>query len=157
MKKETPLIDREYLMQKFPGKGGWTYVVIPEIIRDKRQRFGWVRVSGSIDGYELRQYKLMPMGNDRLFLPVRAAIRKAIRKEAGDFVKVILYPDETPLEIPAELTLCFENEPKELYQAFLDLKEGEQKMYLDQIYSAKSEETKVQRIVKMMEELQKKL
>ncbi len=25
------LVDKKYLMHKYPGKGGWTYVVIDEI------------------------------------------------------------------------------------------------------------------------------
>jgi hypothetical protein len=64
------------VLEKIPGKGGWTYVVINEIAPDKRAKFGWVKVRGSIDDYELNQYKLMPMGNGKLFLPVRAEIRK---------------------------------------------------------------------------------
>ena len=27
--KEEPLVDKEYLLEKFPGKGGWTYALIP--------------------------------------------------------------------------------------------------------------------------------
>ena len=29
-----PLVNREYLLEKFPGKGGWTYALIPEILQD---------------------------------------------------------------------------------------------------------------------------
>ena len=29
--KEEPLVDKEYLLEKFPGKGGWTYALIPKI------------------------------------------------------------------------------------------------------------------------------
>ena len=55
--------------------------------------FGWVKVRGFIDEFELKQYKLMPMGAGKLFLPVNAAIRKKIKKQAGDTVKIVLYPD----------------------------------------------------------------
>ena len=89
MALDKPLVNATYLLQKFPGKGGWTYAAIPEIIQDKTKPFGWVTVRGSIDDYELKQYKLMPMGEGRLFLPVKAAVRKAIKKEAGDYVKII--------------------------------------------------------------------
>jgi hypothetical protein len=30
---KTPLIDKDYLVQKQSGKGGWSYVVISEIPR----------------------------------------------------------------------------------------------------------------------------
>ncbi len=153
MNNEKPAVDKECLMEKFSGKGGWTYVTIPEIPQNPKAPFGWVKVRGSIDTYELKQYKLMPMGNGQLFLPVKAAIRKKIGKQAGDNVKVILYLDETPLEIPEEILLCFQNEPKKVYDFFSNLKESEQKAYIDWIYSAKTEDKKVDRIVKMMEKL----
>ena len=157
MKKELPLVDATYLLEKYPGKGGWTYVVIPEIAQNKKNPFGWVRVKGSIDSYELKQYKLMPMGNGRLFLPVKAEIRKKIGKQEGDTVRIILYSDESPLEIPSDIMDCFNNEPKEVLENFLSFSEGQQKGYLDWIRDAKTEETKAKRIVQMMERLQQKL
>ncbi len=141
---EEPLVNKEYLLEKFPGKGGWTFAAIPEISQDKKAPFGWVKVRGSIDNYEFRNYKLMPMGNGKLFLPLKAAIRKKLEKQAGDYVKVILYKDEKPLEIPNELVLCLKDEPL-AYETFFKLKEGEQKAFIDWIYSAKKDETKVER------------
>ncbi|MDX5419677.1 MAG: DUF1905 domain-containing protein, partial [Hymenobacteraceae bacterium] len=70
------LTNKSYQLQKLPGKGGWTYAALPEILPDKHTHFGWVRVNGTIDGFELKSYNLMPMGNGQLFLPVRAEIRK---------------------------------------------------------------------------------
>ncbi len=157
MIKEKPLVDSEYVLQKFPGKGGWTYAEIPEILQNKSNPFGWVKVKGCIDDFELRQYKLMPKGNGKLFLPVKAEIRKKISKSAGDYVKVILYTDESPVEIPNEIIECFKNEPQKTYVTFTSFTEGEQKTYLDWIYSAKTEETKADRILKMMDRLQKQL
>jgi hypothetical protein len=157
MCKEISLVNKDYLLQKFPGKGGWTYAEIPEILQNKNNPFVWVKVKGSIDFFELKQYKLMPMGNGKLFLPVRAEIRKKIKKEAGDFVNVILYSDESPLIIPVEIIECFKNESQKLYDTFIGYTDGEQKTYLDWIYSAKTEETKADRISKMMSRIQNKL
>ncbi|KAA6314725.1 hypothetical protein EZS27_034704, partial [termite gut metagenome] len=63
---------------------------------------GWVKVKGSIDGFEFKNYHLLPTvkGNGRLFLAIKAEIRKAIKKQAGDSVHIILYPDNEPLKIP---------------------------------------------------------
>ena len=157
MKKEPPLVNGQYLLQKFPGKGGWTYAAIPEVLQNKNNPFGWVKVKGSIDDFELKQYKLMPMGKGKLFLPVKAQIRKKIKKEAGDYVTVVLYSDESPVEIPDEILACFQNEPQKILETFSAFTEGEQKAYLDWIYEARTEETKTNRIVKMMERLQKGL
>ncbi|MCB0497551.1 MAG: DUF1905 domain-containing protein [Cyclobacteriaceae bacterium] len=143
-------VDKSYLLKKFPGKGGWTYTEIPEIEQNKSNPFGWVKVSGFVDQHELKHYKLMPMGNGKLFLPVKAAIRKKIKKEAGDWVRVKLFIDKTPTEIPEEIIECFKNEPPKVYETFLSFTEGEQKAYIDWIYEAKKEDTKVERIVAMM-------
>lgn len=157
MKKEKPLVDKKYLLEKFPGKGGWTYAAIPEILQNKNKPFGWVTVKGSIDNYKLKQYKLMPMGNGQLFLPVKAQIRKKLKKAAGDFVHVILYPDESPVTTPQEILDCFEMESQATLDTFLSFTEGERKAYLDWIYGAKKEETKAERIAKMMVRLEKGL
>jgi hypothetical protein len=152
MKKEKPLVDKKYKLEKFQGKGGWTYARIPEIIQDKNAHFGWVKVRGSIDGYEFNKYHLMPMGNGKLFLPVKAEIRKKINKKEGDPVRVILYPDNEPLEVPAEMLLCLRDEPAAL-RVFNSISESEQKFYINWIYSAKKEDTKVERLARSINRL----
>jgi hypothetical protein len=157
MSNRVPLVNKKYLLEKFPGKGGWTYALIPEVLQNRSTPFGWVKVNGKIDEYELKHYKLMPMGNGKLFLPVKAEIRKKIGKREGDYVKVILYADESQLEIPDEILDCFEQESKTLLRIFMNFTESEQKAYLDWIYKAKKEDTKVTRIVSMMAKISKGL
>ena len=154
---EKPLVDKEYLLRKESCKGAWTYTIIPEILPDKHSRFGWVKVKGSIDGYEIKDYHLLPTikGDNRLFLCVNAKIRKAIKKEAGDYVHIILYLDNDPVEVPEELLLCLQEEPEAL-RFFNLLSESEQYRYVKWIYSAKRDETKVERIVKTVDRLLKK-
>ncbi len=142
---EEALTNKKYLLQKFEGKGGWTYARIPEVTKNKLNPFGWVVVMGSIDNYELKNYHLMPMGNGNLFLPVSAKVRKAIGKQAGDWVHVILYPDNVPVEIPEELLACLKDEPI-AYKNFLSYTNSEQKAFIEWIYAAKKDETKVDRI-----------
>lgn len=149
---DEPLVNNDYLLEKFPGKGGWTYAALPEIPPDKHAHFGWVRVKGSIDSYTFRNYHLMPMGNGQLFLPVRAEVRKKIGKKEGDLVHVILYADLEPTEIPEELLLCLREDPQAL-KAFENLPDGEKKSIIDWIYGAKQEETRIERIAGMMNEL----
>lgn len=148
------LVNHIYLLEKIPGKGGWTYAKIPEIKPDSTSPFGWVKVKGSIDGVPIHSYHLMPMGNGSLFLPVKAEIRKKIKKEAGDTVHVILYPDRDALKIPEELQACLETEPKAL-AFFKGLSEAEQKLYIQWIFSAKKEETKIARLASCLDRLLK--
>ncbi|HOZ50551.1 MAG TPA: YdeI/OmpD-associated family protein [Chitinophagaceae bacterium] len=150
---EKALVHKEYPLEKFPGKGGWTYARIPEIAQDKKSPFGWVKVRGWIDNYEIKNYKLMPMGNGKLFLPIKASIRKKIGKQAGDKVEITLYPDNSPIVIPNELKLCLVDIPN-AYEQFCNLSEGEKKTAIDWIYSAKKDETKTDRILTLIERLQ---
>lgn len=151
-----PLVDKKYVLEKISGKGGWTFARIPEILQDKKSPFGWVKVRGTIDGYEIRKYHLMPMGNGNLFLPVKAEIRKIINKKEGDTVHIILFKDNEPLEVPEEMLLCLEEEPQAL-TFFNKLTESEQKFYIQYIYSAKKEETKIVRLAKTINKLVKGL
>ncbi len=151
-----PLINKKYRLERFQGKGGWTFAQIPEIKQDKKAPFGWVKVRGTIDGYEIRKYHLMPMGNGRLFLPVKAEIRKKIKKFEGDYVHVILYPDNEPLDVPSELLVCLRDEPAAL-EFFNSLSESEQKFYVDWIYSAKKEDTKIDRMAESINKLSKRM
>jgi hypothetical protein len=140
-----PLTDARYRLEKFSGKGGWTYAAIPEIPPDKSNPFGWKKVKGSIDGYPIEKYHLMPMGAGRLMLAVNAEIRKKIGKKAGDEVHVILYPDHDVLQIPEELQLCLADEPAALH-FFNTLSDSEKKFYIQWIFTAKKEETKIRRM-----------
>ncbi len=51
----TPLTDKIYLLEKFSGKGGWTFVRLPEIPTGQNTPFGWVKVHGTIDRYEIKK------------------------------------------------------------------------------------------------------
>jgi hypothetical protein len=147
-----PLVNKKYKLEKFPGKGGWTYARIPQILQDRNKPFGWVKVRGTIDGYEIRRCHLMPMGNGKLFLPVKAEIRKKIGRKEGDYVTVVLYPDNEPLEVPEEMLLCLEDEPAAL-RFFKSLSESEQNFYVQWVYAAKKEETKIDRLAKTVNRL----
>ncbi|WP_445456409.1 YdeI/OmpD-associated family protein [Flavobacterium sp. HNIBRBA15423] len=152
MKEQLPLIDKEYLLEKFPGKSGWTFAKIPEIMQNKNTPFGWVRVRGTIDHFEIKNYNLQSMGDGSLFLPVKAEIRKKINKKEGDYVHIILFTDNLPTEIPEELKLCLMDEPM-VYETFLNYSNGEQKTIIEWIYSAKTDITKVERIAKTIDKI----
>ena len=75
-------------LQRSPNKGGWTYLVWPGSVRYFGTR-GLVKVSGRIDGHPFRS-SFMARGDGSHMLPVKAAIRQAIEKEAGETVRVLL-------------------------------------------------------------------
>ncbi len=49
MTKETPIFAGEALLQKYPCKGGWTYIDVPNVKPNKNNPFGWLKVKGQID------------------------------------------------------------------------------------------------------------
>lgn len=150
------ITDKIYLLEKYPGKGGWTYAQIPEALPQKENPFGWVKVKGSIDGFEFSKYHLMPMGNGNLFLPVKAEIRKKIKKEAGDTVHIVLFLDEDPLEIPEDFLVCLNDEPSAL-SYFNSLTQRQQEHYIKWIYASKSPEIKIQRLAQAINRLHQNL
>jgi len=149
---ETPIVNKQYLLKKYSGKGGWTFAVIPDIPKDKHAYFGWVKVHGSIDGYEIKNFHLMAMSDGMMFLPVKAEIRKKIGKNDGDWVHIILYSEQLPHVNHEDFMTCLHDEPTAL-QNFLKKTDSEQKAYIDWIYSAKNDELKIERIVETLNKL----
>lgn len=141
-----PLVNKKYRLEKFPGKGGWTFARIPEVLQNKNSAFGWVKVRVIIDGYEIKKYRLMPMGDGNLFLPVRSDIRKRIGKKDGDVVHIELYPDDGSPDVPEELRLCLSDEPRAATH-FNSLSDDEKTAIIKWIFSPKKEDKKVERLV----------
>lgn len=75
-------------METVPEIGAWTVVRIP----DTRALLGTgkaVKVAGTIDGHAFAA-TMLPLGDGSHCLPIKAAVRKTIGKQAGDTVSIHL-------------------------------------------------------------------
>ncbi len=144
-------------IQRFDVQGektGWTYIEIPAAIAGKlkpgnRKSF---RVSGKLDNHAIEQVALLPMGEGKFIIPLKADIRRAIRKGKGDELDVYLKEDKREMLPDEEFMSCLEEEPKALAY-FNTLVKSHQLYYSKWIESAKTEATKAKRIAQAIEGL----
>jgi len=146
------MIEFNTLILQFDEKGektGWSYIEIPadlacQLLPGNKQSF---RVKGMLDGFAFAGLALIPMGEGNFILPLKADIRKAIRKNAGAMLKVALVHDKNfKIDIPDDLQECFDFEP-EAVEFFESLPKSHRNYFIKWITDAKTSETRAKRIV----------
>ena len=137
-------------LKKFASQGektGWTYILVPQKIAlilkpGNKQSF---RVKGRIDDHTITGVGMIPMGRGDFIIPVNATMRKAIRKQKGALVEVLLEEDLAEYKINKQLIACLKDEP-EASTWFHSLLPSHQRYYSKWIETAKTDATLTKRI-----------
>lgn len=155
MKPMEYLIKDEKLELKYePGKGAWTYHIQIPNTKHIIGKWGFLKVSGSIDDYKLEAKNLFTItGQDKL-LSINSEIRKAIKKSGGDWVKVTLFLLSSNEQMTEKEILETFKESGVLIE-FQKLPEDERNEILGKIISQKAEEKQIKIILKYIEKLSK--
>lgn len=137
-------------IEKFGEQGektGWTYVPVSAEIAAQlkpgcRQSF---RVKGKMDSLTIAAMALIPIGNGKFILPLKADIRKKLGKKRGEALVLQLTVDDSPFQICTDLMECLQDEPAAL--AYFNKLPGSHQRYFSKwIESAKTNPTRIKRI-----------
>jgi hypothetical protein len=144
--------------ERMGEKTGWSYIKVPakvaqQLMPDHKRSF---RVKGKLDDHPIAGMALIPMGEGDFILALKAAIRKAIRKQAGDPLEVQLEVDKKEIVPPKALLECLADEP-EAQKAFMALPKSHQNWYGNWVKGAKTEGTRARRIAHIVDSLLKKM
>ncbi len=151
------IIENEILeIQYIPGNGAWTYQLIIPNTKDIKGKWGDIKVSGTIDSFEIRNKNLGPMKNADKKMALNSEIRNSIGKGVGDFVNVTLYLDNQNEQNTIESEMIFQCfKDNDVFNLFKELKIEEQNNIINDINSAATENQKIERIVKFISKLEK--
>jgi bifunctional DNA-binding transcriptional regulator/antitoxin component of YhaV-PrlF toxin-antitoxin module len=144
------------LLEKYPGKGGWIYAIIENLPKQPKIAKGnWVTLNGSIDGVELNSVKLWPMAGGRVFLPVKAEIRKKIGKAEGDSVHIILFGEkEMTLPNLEDFEEALQYEPL-AHKFYSKLNDNQKKIVADYIFSKADMQSQIEQMANALKLLAK--
>jgi hypothetical protein len=148
------------IIQRFDKQGektGWTYIEISKAQAQKINpgvKVGY-RVKGKLDQFSYEKTALLPMGEGRFIMPLKANIRKAIGKKMGDKLTVEMELDQRQIQPSADFMKCLKEDP-EATMFFKTLPGSHQRYYSKWIEDAKTMQTKAKRIAMAMTAFSKK-
>lgn len=79
------------MLQYVPDFGAWTFHLRVPGTRELQGRWGDLKVSGTIDGHDIKNINLAPRKGEDKLISINKSIRDAIGKSGGDDVIVTLY------------------------------------------------------------------
>ncbi|MDZ4822144.1 MAG: YdeI/OmpD-associated family protein [Flavobacteriales bacterium] len=147
-----------YRFDKQGEKTGWTYIVIPADVAQRlnphnKKSF---RVKGTMDNHTFNQVALLPMGEGEYIMPINNIMRKALKKKEGDVILLKTETDESEFILSPDMLACLEEEAS-VMKHFNSLAGSHQRYFSKWIESAKTWDTKTDRIAKTFFAMQKQM
>jgi hypothetical protein len=147
-------------MKRFERQGektGWTYIEIPADLAQRlkpgnRKEF---KVKGKLDNHVINRISLLPLGGGEFIMAINAAMRKTIGKGHGAMIRVQLTEDKSEFVFNRDFMECLGDEPAAI-EFFKTLPGSHQRYFSIWIDSAKTKQTKVNRIAQAVNGLAKK-
>lgn len=144
--------NKKLILQYVPGKGAWTYHLVLPGTKDIKGKWGFIKVSGTIDGYEIKDLNLAPLTGADKRISVNKEIREAIGKGGGDEVIVTMYKtSDNRLTHENEVKECFKD--ADVYKDFTSLSQDEQEYILEDILSQHDEHSQEKKIIMHVKKL----
>jgi len=143
-------------IKKRPGMNA-AFIEFPYSVEQEFGTQGQVKADVLFDGYRYRG-SLAKMGYHCHYIGLTREVCKAIGKGAGDIIQVVLHKDEVlrVVQVPDDLrALLKDNRPAA--QVFDRLSYTHKKEYVEWIISAKKPQTRLKRLNKTIEMLDKKI
>nr|WP_314866501.1 DUF1905 domain-containing protein [uncultured Flavobacterium sp.] len=146
--------NEKLVINHIPGNGAWTYQLIIPNTKNIKGKWGDLKVSGTIDEYEIKQKNLAPMKDADKKLALNSEIRKSINKNGGDTVTVTLYLDKQNNFSNIETILeCFKD--ADVIKIFEKITSKEQSEILENIINVATEDQMTDKIIKAIKILEK--
>lgn len=154
------MIEFHASLEKFGAnkdKTGWTYVIIPEIQAQKlsKQKTSF-RIKGTIDQLKIKQVAILPAGDGNFILAINAGMRKHILKKPGEEVILKIALDKSELLPDQDFMDCLYEVPQAV-KKFESLPKSHQNYYTKWIQSAKTVNTKANKIAMAVDALSRGL
>jgi len=145
--------------EKMGEKTGWTFVFVPAAIAHQIKPDTKVsyRVKGKLDQVAIEGLALTPMGEGNFILALKGSLRKELKKEEGNKLRLELEEHKDyKLEMPEDLELCLMEE-RQCFENFIRMPRSHQYYYINWLNSAKTEPTRVKRLTQIVMAMDKNM
>ncbi len=149
--KESWIEFQAKIMSSEIGSGG-AYVEFPFDVRESFGKEGRIKVIALFEDTEYRG-SLVRMGTKCHILIIQKSIRRDLKKEIGDMVRVRVKEDQGERVVDMPQPLAEKLKACNLYERFENLSYTKKKEFIEAFMGAKKEETRERRFQKLVESI----